>query len=105
MSQGSRNGNYVSFTAGGAMTNGPQLSGDQTNRHDESIEQVRDLLFGVFRREIDARFAGLERRMETLEQQLKAAQDAALLERQAAFDQLSRGVGALADEIRRISRT
>lgn len=80
---------------------------------DDRLDQVRDLLFGEYQRQSEARLAlmearireleaNLHRRLETLEQrteQLLAKSDA---DQRAAFDDLARGIADLSDRVRRL---
>jgi hypothetical protein len=104
MSQGYRNGNSITFSSDGAMTNGPPRTA-APSPSEEGIDQVRDLLFGALRREIDQRLSALERRVDAMEQSLKSYGEAQARDRKAAFEQLSRGVADLAEDIRRINRS
>jgi peptidoglycan hydrolase CwlO-like protein len=82
---------------------------------DQKMEQVRELLFGEFRRHHDEQMARMEARLAQVEQALTAriealqAQVDALSERTAeerrgAFDEVSRGMTELAERIKEISR-
>jgi hypothetical protein len=82
---------------------------------DDRMEQIRDLLIGDYVRSSEARFAILESRIRDLEGLVYRRVDAlsARIEgmsgefgadRRAAFDDLSRMVAELGDNIRRISR-
>lgn len=81
---------------------------------DDKMEQIRDLLFGEFKRESDARLALMEarlreiettltRRLEAVEARLDALNGEINAERRMSFDELSRSVFELGDRIRRIS--
>lgn len=82
---------------------------------DDKMEQIRELLFGEFKRDSDARMALIEARVRELEAGLhrKLDQIHARLEtlgtdmradRHTAFDELSQSVTDLAERIRRIGR-
>ncbi len=82
---------------------------------DDRMEQVRDLLFGEFARVSNARIAALEARQKELEGALAARLDAihARLDalgaqvdaaHRSAFEELSLGLGELADRIRHMSK-
>jgi DNA anti-recombination protein RmuC len=81
---------------------------------DDKIEQIRDLLYGEFKRDHDVRLKALESRVKELEGDLQrkleaiqtrvealASENAA--ERRSSFDELSRSIFELGDRIRRIS--
>ena len=83
---------------------------------DQQMEQIRDLLFGEFARQSDARIAMIEARYKELEQAVGHRLDAiharldALggqleAEQRTAFEELSHSVADLADRIRLISTT
>ncbi len=83
---------------------------------DEKMSQVRELLFGEYRRETETRVALLEARIRELEQGinhrldlLQARLDAVAgelsSERRAAFDDLARSVLELGDRIRQANRS
>lgn len=82
---------------------------------DDKMEQIRELLYGEFKRDNDARIALLEARVRELESGLHRKLDAiqSRLEtltveiksdRLAAFDQLASAVTELGDRVRHISR-
>ncbi len=68
---------------------------------DQQMEQIRELLFGEMRRQIDARFAELEARMAALESRLGAMSGEIDADRRTAFDTLARGITDLGEQIRR----
>jgi DNA anti-recombination protein RmuC len=81
---------------------------------DDKIEQIRDLLYGEFKRDHEVRLKALESRVKELEGDLQrkleviqtrvealASENAA--ERRSSFDELSRSIFELGDRIRRIS--
>ena len=82
-------------------------------QNDEKMEQIRELLFGEYQRQSEARMALLEARIRELElavhhrldamqgrvEQLAGLSEA---ERRGAFDELSRGIAELGERIRRI---
>lgn len=87
----------------------------QSERQDEKMEQIRDLLVGDVVRQTDRRIAALEARIEELESSLgsrlsalNARLDALAGEvgagQRSAFDELAKGVHELGEQIRRISR-
>ena len=82
---------------------------------DEKMIQVRDLLVGDFIREMTARMTimetrirdlenGLGQRLTVLNQRIEALAADHTVDRQAAFDELSKCVLDLGDKIRAISR-
>ncbi|MFM9943537.1 MAG: hypothetical protein ACKVP7_29065 [Hyphomicrobiaceae bacterium] len=83
---------------------------------DDKMEQIRELLYGEFKRDNDARIALLESRVRELEAGLHRKLDAIQArldslgseirnDRTAAFDELAASVTELGDKVRRISRT
>lgn len=82
---------------------------------DDKMEQIRELLYGEFKRDSDARIALIEARVRELESGIHRKLDAiqARIEtlsgdmksdRKAAFDDLSHSVLELGERIRTISR-
>ncbi|MFN3746650.1 MAG: hypothetical protein ACK4TL_18265 [Hyphomicrobiaceae bacterium] len=97
-------------TSPGGLWNGAA----PTEGTDDKLEQIRDLLYGDFKREHEARLRALEMRIKELEGDLRqalsvlqarvealASEHAA--ERRSSFDELSRSIFELGDRIRRIS--
>ena len=83
---------------------------------DERMDQVRELLFGDQRRQLEWQISALEsrlrdieisllRRIEALELRLDATAIEDAKARSAAFDELSRGIGELSSRIRNIARS
>lgn len=83
---------------------------------DDRMDQVRDLLFGEFARHNNARLLALEARQRDLEAIVAARLDAlharldafgAQLDasQRSAFEELSLGLGELADRVRHMSKT
>jgi hypothetical protein len=81
---------------------------------DDKIEQIRDLLYGDFKRDHDTRLKNLElqvkeletslhRRLDVIQSRLEAMAAEQTTERRASFDELSRSIFELGDRIRRIS--
>jgi DNA anti-recombination protein RmuC len=81
---------------------------------DDKLEQIRDLLYGEFKREHEAKLKLLEARLQDLETSLHRKLDAihvrldamaseSAAERRTSFDELSRSIFELGDRIRRIS--
>jgi hypothetical protein len=82
---------------------------------EDKMEQVRELLFGEFKRDNDARFAlvearmreletGIHRKLDAIQQRLEILSTDIRADRNAAFDELSSSVVELAERIRRLSR-
>jgi DNA anti-recombination protein RmuC len=81
---------------------------------DDKIEQIRDLLYGEFKRDHDVRLKALEsrvkelegdlqRKLEAIQARLEALASENAAERRSSFDELSRSIFELGDRIRRIS--
>jgi hypothetical protein len=71
---------------------------------DVQMDQIRDLLFGEFKREIDHRMAAFETRIVDLERRLAAARSEDETKRKSMLDDIARGVAALGDHVKQISR-
>ena len=82
---------------------------------DEKMDQVRDLLFGDFRRQSDMQLAAMDarlreleavlsRRLADLEARLEALSSRSTEERRGAFEELSHNVSELGQRIREIAR-
>lgn len=80
---------------------------------DEKMDQVRELLFGEFQRQSEARMAllearirelelGLQRRLDAMEQRVEQLAGKSDAEQRAAFDELARGIADLGERVRRI---
>jgi DNA anti-recombination protein RmuC len=100
----------MNATSPGELRNGAA----PTEATDDKLEQIRDLLYGEFKRDHEARLRVLETRIKQLEGDLRhtldvlqarvealASEHAA--ERRSSFDELSRSIFELGDRIRRIS--
>jgi hypothetical protein len=96
LQNGLSNGNGSS-TLGGLTSTSRDLRDDQ-------MDQIRDLLFGDLKRQMDARFAAIETRLNTLEARVQAVSNESVATRRETLDDLSRGIGELGDYIRRIAR-
>lgn len=83
---------------------------------EDKMEQIRELLFGEFKRDNDARFAlvearvreleaGIHRKLDAIQVRLETLASDIRSDRNAAFDELSSSVVELAERIRRLSRT
>jgi hypothetical protein len=84
----------------------------QAVQHDDKMDQVRELLFGDYQRQSEARMAllearlrelelGLQRRLEELEQQVAGIAHKVDADNRAAFDELARGIADLGERVRR----
>lgn len=83
--------------------------------NDDRMDQIRELLFGEFQKQNEARFVEVTlrlreietlftRRLDAMQAQLDALAGEVNAGQRAAFDELSRGVQDLGDRIRRIAR-
>lgn len=79
---------------------------------DEKMDQVRELLFGEYQRQSEARIAllearirelelALQRRLDGIEQRVEQAAGKVDAEHRAAFDELARGISDLGERVRR----
>jgi hypothetical protein len=71
---------------------------------DAQMDQIRDLLFGEFKREIDQRMAVFDARLVDLERRLAAARNEDEGKRKAMLDDIARGVASLGEHVKQISR-
>ena len=71
---------------------------------DDSMERIRDLLFGEMRRQWDARLMTLETRLQTLEDKVDALRHEARADRQEHLSALAQGIDELGLHVRRITR-
>lgn len=82
---------------------------------EDKMEQIRELLFGEFKRDNDARFAlvesrvreleaGIHRKLDAIQARIEALSGDIRTDRNQAFDELSSSVTDLAERIRRIVR-
>lgn len=98
------------------MRNGPMRSRDPL---DDKMEQIRELLYGEFKRDSDARIALIEarvreleaslfRKLDTIQSRIEALANELKVDqrqdRERAFEQLSLSVLELGESIRRIAR-
>lgn len=81
---------------------------------EDKMQQIRDLLFGEFKRDSDARLALIEARVRELEQGMHRKLDAiqaslaalstdVTAERRRSLDQLAQSIGELGEKVRRIA--
>lgn len=79
---------------------------------DEKMNQVRELLFGEYQRQSEARMAlmearirelelGFSRRLDALEERVEQIAGKADAEQRAAFEELARGIADLGERVRR----
>ena len=82
---------------------------------DGKMEQIRELLYGEFKRDNDARMAliearvreleaGIHRKLDAIQSRIETLTGDLKTDRTQAFDELSSSVLDLAERIRRISR-
>jgi DNA anti-recombination protein RmuC len=82
---------------------------------DDKMEQIRELLFGKFKRDSDARLAlvearvreleaGIHRKLDAIQSRLEQLSVEMKSDRNASFEELSHSVVDLAERIRRIGR-
>lgn len=82
---------------------------------DDKMEQIRELLFGEFKRDSDARLAlvearvreleaGIHRKLDAIQSRLEQLSVEMKSDRNASFEELSHSVVDLAERIRRIGR-
>jgi hypothetical protein len=80
---------------------------------DEKMDQVRELLFGEYQRQTEARMAllearirelelALQRRLDGIEQRFDQAAGKFDAEHRSAFDELARGISDLGERVRRL---
>ncbi len=80
---------------------------------EDKMQQIRDLLFGEFKRDSDARLAlvearvreleqGLHRKLDAIQARLDALGDEVGAERRRSFDQLAQSMLELGEKVRRI---
>jgi hypothetical protein len=99
------------------MTSPPDLWAGPAARAmtDEKMDQVRELLFGDYKRNADVQLAAMDarlrelegvmtRRLADLEARLEALVSRTSEDKRGAFDELARGVGELSQRIRDIAR-
>ena len=83
---------------------------------DDKMQQIRELLFGEFKRDSDARLAlieakvrevelGLHRKLDAIQARLDAMAQDVSAERRQSFDELARSVVDLGERIGQIGRT
>ena len=82
---------------------------------DDKMDQIRELLYGEFKRDSDARIAliearvrelesGLHRKLDAIQAQIGALSSSVKSDQSATFDELSRSVLELGERIRHIPR-
>lgn len=81
----------------------------------DKMQQIRDLLFGEFKRDNDARLAliearvreleaGLHRKLDAIQARLDALAGEVTDERRRSFDTLAQSLAELGDKVRRIGQ-
>lgn len=88
--------------AGSDIGNG--LSATPRDPRDDQMDQIRDLLFGEYKRLTDEKFAAIEQRLCTLESRVHALAGEQVASRRDTLDDLSRGIEELGAYVRRLSR-
>ena len=84
-----------------------------TDQNDEKMEQIRELLFGDYQRQSEARLAMLEarvrelelavhHRLDTMQGRMEQLAGQTGADQRAAFDELAHGIAELGDRIRRM---
>ncbi len=73
--------------------------------HDDSMDQIRDLILGDLRRLWDARLQTLETRLQTLEDKVDALRHEHKSSRQEHISALAAGIDELGHHIRSLSRS
>ena len=84
----------------------------QAAQSDDKMDQVRELLFGEYQRQCEARLAlmearirelelGFHRRLDTLESRVEGMAGKVDADQRAAFDELARGIADLGERVRR----
>ena len=79
---------------------------------DDKMDQVRELLFGEYQRQSEARMAllearirelelGFQRRLDAMESRMEGIASKVDADNRAAFDELARGIADLGERVRR----
>jgi hypothetical protein len=109
----------VTQSSAGALPMSTSPFGDYRNGSglsepfDDKMQQIRELLFGEFKRDSDARLALIEARVRELEQGMHRKLDAiqasldalsgnVSLDRKRTLDQLAQSISELGDKVRRM---
>lgn len=82
---------------------------------DDKMDQIRELLYGEFKRDSDARIAliearvrelesGLHRKLDAIQERLEALSNDVRTDRTSSFEELSQSVIDLGQRIRNLSR-
>ena len=104
-------GSYVNGSAYSAGRDVPRDSGLNLgsrlggNLGDDSLDKIRDLLFGELRRTWEARLHTLETRLQTLEDKLDAVRHETKSTQQGQLATLAEGIDQLGQHVRRLTRT
>lgn len=82
--------------AGSAVANG---HAESQELGDEQMDQIRELLFGEARRQLESRLAAIEARLSALE----ARAETLARDRQDTLDGLAQGLAALGQHVKQLS--
>jgi CHASE3 domain sensor protein len=77
----------------------PRVAANDTS--DQQMDQIRELLFGEMRRQLDTRLSQLEQRVDAMEARIASMSGEIDADRRTAFDALARGISDLGEQIRR----
>lgn len=100
----SSNNGYAAGAGFSASKVVPLAAVKSADATDVQMDQIRDLLFGEFKREIDTRLAAIESKLVDFERRLSAARTEDEGRRKALLDDLARGVEALGQHVKQIVR-
>ncbi len=97
---------YLNGTSYAQSRDGGRESGFEQGRDlgDDSMERIRDLLFGEMRREWDARLQTLETRLQMLEDKVDALRHESRADREEHLSALAQGIDELGLHVRRLTR-
>lgn len=79
-------------------------SNGSAHSRDDQMDQIRDLLFGEYKRLYDERFNAIETRLQTLEARVHALAAEHVAARRDTLDDLSRGIEEFGSYVRRLGR-
>ena len=96
--------NDDSDTLSGIGRSGSTLSSSPRDLRDDQMDQIRDLLFGEYKRQMDSRFSAIEQRLSTLEARVQALASETVAARRDTLSDLSRGIDDLGAYIRGLGR-
>lgn len=92
---------YNGYAASGI---GDGLATPANDARDDQMDQIRNLLFGEYKRVMDEKFGAIEMRLATLEARVHALAGEQVATRRETLDDLSRGIEELGAYVRRLSR-